>query len=451
MSFCKVRPTTNIDSLEQADMNRLNVDNSMGRSRWLVVLPMVFMVYMLAYFDRVNIGMALPHMSAELNLTPVQAGWIGGGFAWGYALTQLLAGWLALVFGPRRLIGMCLFLFGGAAMLTAFAQDFWQVLGVRILLGAAEGPVYAATSLLLAQWFIKAERGRAFGIWNLGAPLGGFLAGPISGALIAHHDWRIMLIVEGLPAWLLCLAWFKAIPRKIDTARWLSGNDRETIQRELEREQADLRQPESDKWWTIFSEPAVWWLTIGFGLNTILLYGITLWLPSIMKSYGQLSETMIGFISGAPFVMTMFGIWYICRRSDRHGMERRWHAAIPTMASGLIVIAAAMVPAPLFWIQIILFLMMGFTLKMLMPLIFARLTEILPTRKAMPAVAFVSGVGNLIGQFLGPLMVGYIRSVSSDYRMSLLFLGCCSLLGGIAIAFAKTGSETSPEGVEQTN
>ena len=432
-------------------MNRLNVDNSMGRSRWLVVLPMVFMVYMLAYFDRVNIGMALPHMSAELNLTPVQAGWIGGGFAWGYALTQLLAGWLALVFGPRRLIGMCLFLFGGAAMLTAFAQDFWQVLGVRILLGAAEGPVYAATSLLLAQWFIKAERGRAFGIWNLGAPLGGFLAGPISGALIAHHDWRIMLIVEGLPAWLLCLAWFKAIPSKIDTAKWLSGNDRETIQRELEREQADLRQPESDKWWTIFSELAVWWLTIGFGLNTILLYGITLWLPSIMKSYGQLSETMIGFISGAPFVMTMFGIWYICRRSDRHGMERRWHAAIPTMASGLIVIAAAMVPAPLFWIQIILFLMMGFTLKMLMPLIFARLTEILPTRKAMPAVAFVSGVGNLIGQFLGPLMVGYIRSVSSDYRMSLLFLGCCSLLGGIAIAFAKTGSEISPEGVEQTN
>ncbi|WAH60782.1 MFS transporter [Pseudomonas silvicola] len=432
-------------------MNRLNVDNNTGRSRWWVVLPMVFMVYMLAYFDRVNIGMALPHMSAELNLTPVQAGWIGGGFAWGYALTQLLAGWLALILGPRRLIGICLFLFGGAAMLTAFAQDFWQVLGVRILLGAAEGPVYAATSLLLAQWFIKAERGRAFGIWNLGAPLGGFLAGPISGALIAHHDWRIMLIVEGLPAWLLCLAWFKAIPSRIETAKWLSGNDRDAIKQELNSEQADLRQPESDKWWTIFSEPAVWWLTIGFGLNTILLYGITLWLPSIMKSYGQLSETMIGFISGAPFVMTMFGIWYICRRSDRHGMERRWHAAIPTMASGLIVIAAAMVPASLFWIQIVLFLMMGFTLKMLMPLIFARLTEILPTRKAMPAVAFVSGIGNLIGQFLGPLLVGYIRSASTDYRASLLCLGCCSLLGGIAIAFARSRSEPRHEVIEQVN
>ncbi|WP_251866018.1 MFS transporter [Achromobacter sp. Marseille-Q4962] len=416
-------------------------EQAVGRNRWLVVLPMVFMVYMLAYFDRVNIGMALPHMTKELNMTSVQAGWIGGGFAWGYAFTQLLAGWLALKFGSRRLIAICLFLFGGAAMLTALANDFWQVLTVRILLGAAEGPIYAATSMLLAQWFVKAERGRAFGIWNLGAPLGGFLAGPISGALIAHHDWRIMLIVEGLPAWLFCLAWFKAVPKNFESAKWLSAEDRTVIKKELDAEQESFKQPESDPWWTIFSEPAVWWLTLGFGLNMILLYGITLWLPSIMKSYGVLSETTIGFVAGAPFVMTMFGIWFISRRSDKHGMERRWHAAIPTMISGLLVIAAAFVPVSLYYLQIVLFLAMGFTLKMLMPLIFTRLTEILPTRKSMPAVAFVSGVGNLIGQFLGPLLVGYIRANSSDYTVSLLVLGLCGLCGGIAIAFAKSRAD----------
>ncbi|WP_051155345.1 MFS transporter [Noviherbaspirillum massiliense] len=412
-----------------------------GKYRWFTVLPTVFMVYMLSYFDRVNIGMALPHMTKELGLTSVQGGWIGGAFAWGYAFTQLLAGWLALKFGSRRLIAICLFLFGGAAMMTGMAHTFWEVIAVRILLGLAEGPVYAATSMLLAQWFMKAERGRAFGIWNLGAPLGGFLAGPISGAIIAHYDWRIMLVVEGLPAWLFCVILFKAIPKNLDSANWLPAQDRTLIKDTLDQEQANYKKPEVDPWWTIFSEPAVWWLTAGFGLNTILLYGITLWLPTIMKSYGQLSETMIGLFAGAPFVMTMLGIYYISRRSDRHGQERRWHAAVPTMITGLLVIAAAFVPLSLYYVQICLFILMGFTLKMLMPLVFSRLTEILPLRKAMPAVAVVSGVGNLIGQFLGPLLVGYVRSISSDYKTSLLMLGGFALLGGVAIALSKTKEE----------
>lgn len=412
-----------------------------GRSRWMIILPTVFIVYMLSYFDRVNIAMALPHMTKELGLTSTQGGWIGGAFAWGYALTQLLAGYLAMKFGARRLVAVCLVLFGAAAMLTGLATTFWQVLSVRILLGLAEGPVYAGTSILLAQWFMRAERGRAFGIWNLGAPLGGFLAGPISGAIIAHYDWRVMLIAEGLPAWIFCLIWFKSIPKSLDAAAWLPAGDRETIKRTLDEEQAAHQAPETDPWWTIFNEPAVWLMTLGFGLNTILLYGITLWLPTVMKSYGQLSETAIGFFAGAPFVMSMLGIYYISRRSDKHGQERRWHAAIPTMITGLLMAVAAFVPAPLFYVQIALFILIGFTLKMLMPLIFSRLTEILPLRKAMPAVAFVSGVGNLIGQFLGPLLVGYVRSISPDYKMSLLMLGVAAFLGGVAIAVSKTTGE----------
>ena len=414
-----------------------------GRNRWLIVLPIVFAVYMLSYFDRVNIAMALPHMTKELGLTPVQAGWIGGAFAWGYAFTQLVAGYLALKFGSRRLVAICLVLFGATAMLTGIANTFWQMLAVRVLLGAAEGPVYAATSMLLAQWFMKRERGRAFGIWNLGAPLGGFLAGPISGALISHFDWRVMLIAEGFPAWLFCIVWFRAIPASLNDARWLAPAERDAIVRDLDAEQAAYTKPEADPWWTIFNEPAVWLLTLGFGLNTILLYGTTLWLPTVMKSYGRLSETTIGLFAGLPFVMSMLGIYYISRRSDRHGQERRWHAAVPTMLTGVLMMIAAFVPAPLFWLQIALFVALGFTLKMLMPLVFARLTEILPMRKAMPAVAFVSGVGNLIGQFLGPLMVGYVRAASSDYKLSLLALGASALLGGVAIALSKSAAERS--------
>ena len=144
----------------------------LGAKRWQMIMPAVLIMYTISFFDRANIAMALPYMSKELGLSPVEAGWIGGAFAWGYVITQLLAAVLALRFGSRKLIGCCLFLFGGAAITTGFARTFEEVMAMRFILGLAEGPIYAAVSMLLAQWFIKSERGRAFGIWNLAVPLG---------------------------------------------------------------------------------------------------------------------------------------------------------------------------------------------------------------------------------------------------------------------------------------
>ncbi|MFK3971494.1 MFS transporter [Pseudomonas sp. NPDC087358] len=414
--------------------------SGLGAKRWQIIMPAVMIMYTISFFDRANIAMALPYMTKELGLSSVQAGWIGGAFAWGYVITQLVAAVLALRFGSRKLIGCCLFLFGAAAMATGFARSFEEIMAMRFVLGLAEGPIYAAVSMLLAQWFVKAERGRAFGIWNLAVPLGGFLAGPISGAILAHYDWRWMLIVEGLPAWLFCLFWFVMVPKNLRAAKWLPEADREAIAQELAAEQKSHGQTQADPWWKIFNEPAVWLLTLGFGLSSILLYGTTLWLPTILKSY-SLGEVTVGVLSGTPFLLAMLGVWYITRRSDRHNQERRLHAAIPTIITGLIMIAAAYVPARLYWLQIALFISMGFPLKMLTPLIFARLTEILPLRKAIPAVAFVSAVGTFVGQSVGPLLVGYTRAISTDFGTSLLALGACAIAGGLAILASKTSAD----------
>lgn len=422
-------------------MKQSTAVTGIGAKRWHMIMPAVLIMYTISFFDRANIGMALPYITKELDLTPVQAGWVGGAFAWGYVITQLLAAVLALRFGSRKLIGWCLLLFGAAAVGTGFARTFEEVMAMRFFLGLAEGPIYAAVSMLLAQWFTKPERGRAFGIWNLAVPLGGFLAGPISGAILAHYDWRLMLIIEGAPAWLFCFFWFRMVPANLQSATWLSEDDRQHIAKELAEEQKGHGQAQSDPWWKIFNEPAVWMLMLGFGLSSILLYGTTLWLPTILKSYNSLNEITVGVLSGTPFLMTMLGVWYITRRSDRHGQERRMHAAVPTIITGLIMFCAAYVPAHLYWLQIALFVLMGFPLKMLTPLVFARLTEILPMRKAIPAVAVVSGVGTFVGQSLGPLLVGYTRSISTDFRMSLLALGACALVGGIVIMMSKTAAE----------
>lgn len=421
-------------------MNTTNFTPGVGAMRWRMIMPAVLIMYTISFFDRANIAMALPHITQEFGLSSIEGGWIGGAFAWGYVITQVGGAWLALRFGARRLIGWSLFLFGATAIACGFTKTFEQVLALRFLLGLAEGPIYAAVSMLLAQWFIKPERGRAFGIWNLAVPLGGFLAGPISGAILAHSDWRWMLIIEGVPAWIFCLCWYLLVPASLNAAKWLTDCERDIISSALKEEQKGHGDSEKAPWWTIFNEPAVWLITIGFSLNSVLLYGTTLWLPTILKSY-HLGEIVVGTLSGAPFLLTMIGVWYITRRSDRHNQERRLHAAIPTVISGLIMIAAACVPTQYFWIQIALLVLMGLPLKMLTPLVFTRLTEILPMRKAIPAVAIVSGVGTFIGQFLGPLMVGYTRSVSSDFRFALGILGACAIVGGLVLFISKTRAE----------
>ena len=416
-------------------MNTLD-NQGFARGRWLIILPATFIMYTISFFDRANMGMALPHIIEELGLTTVQAGWIGAAFAWGYAVTQLGGGMIALMVNSRRLIGISLALFGLAAIGTGLAKSYYELISLRILLGLAEGPIYATVSLFLSQWFLKSERGRAFGIWNLAIPMGGFLAGPISGALLAHYDWRVMMVAEGLPAWIFCLIWFMAIPKSIDSAKWLSDQDRNTLKSELAAEQAAYQKPETDPWWRVLSEPTVWLLTLGFALNGILMYGATLWLPTIMRSYGTLGDFSIGVFSGLPFVASIFGIYYISRRSDLHGQERRWHAAIPTMFTGLMMLCAALVPMSLWYLQIFFFVALGVTLKALNPLVFSWLTEILPTRKAIPAVAIVSGVGNLIGQTAGPLIVGYMKTNSASFVPSLLVLAASAVLGGLAIALS---------------
>ncbi|EFE94553.1 D-galactonate transporter [Serratia odorifera] len=415
-----------------------------GNKRWTIILPAVFIMYTISFFDRVNIGMALPHIVAELALTPVEAGWLGGAFAWGYVATQFTAGWLALRFGSRRVIGLSLFLFGACAMLTGLTRNFGELIAVRFLLGLAEGPIQAATAMFLAQWFIKRERGRAFGIWNLSLGAGAFLAGPISGWILAHHDWRIMMVIEGAPAWIFCIIWFYLVPKNLRAARWLSDQDRQVIEADLAAEQSGYVKETSDRWWTILRIPALWLMLIGYSLHSMLAYGFTLWLPTALKGYGTLSEFMVGFISGLPFLMTMVGIWYITRRSDKFNQERRLHAAIPTVLCGIALSVAAFVPASLYWLQIALFLFVGLTMKMLVPLVYVRLTEILPTRKAVPAVAFVGACSNFIGQFGGPLVAGYLKQLGggSDMTLAWSVLGLFSIIGGILFAMAVGKNES---------
>ena len=403
-----------------------------SRARWMRIIPAVFLMYTISYFDRVNIGLAIPSMSKSLALTPAQAGLAGGIFFWGYLITFLAAGGLAPRFGARKMVFFSLLGWGFFAMLSGLVQSFNQLLLVRFLLGAAEGPVWTSTSMLLAQWFLKPERARAFGLWNLCIPVGALLAGPISGTVLAHYDWRLMFVVEGLPAWVWAAVWWFAIPPSLHQASWLAPSERDRVASALEREQRSLGPIRTEHWSVVLRHPSVWLLLGGFSLINMLSYGFSLWLPTALKSVSSMRIASVGLVSALPYFAAIIGLLIITRSSDRQG-ERRLHAGIPMILIGLLLLVGANLGGQSVVWQMVAFTAMGFFLYMYLPLIFTFTTEILPQSVSIPAIAFIGGVGNLFGGFVGPVLVGWVNGITHNFTIAFSLLAICGIAGGCLV------------------
>ena len=406
--------------------------------RWLRLIPIVFLMYTISFFDRVNIGLALPGMSKDLNLSPAQAGLAGGVFFWGYLITFLATGWLAPRFGARRVILAALLIWGGFAMATGFVHSFSELLLMRFLLGAAEGPVWTSTSLLLSQWFVAPERARAFGLWNLCIPVGALLAGPVSGLILSYSDWHMMFVLEGLPAWVWAVVWWRGIPRSLDTAHWLAADERRDLSAALAAEQAELGRHTRRKWRDMLREPNVWLLLGAFSLINMVSYGFSLWLPTALKAASSLNIGSVGVISALPYLTAIFGLVAITQSSDRR-RERRYHAGVPMIAIGVLLWVGAWFGDRSVVVQMAAFTLMGFFLYMYLPLIFTLLTEILPQDMAIPAVAFVGGVGNLFGGFVGPTLVGWLKGVTGSFLLAFTLLAIFGIAGGVLVLAVRTG------------
>lgn len=416
----------------------------MNGPKWARILPAVLVMYTISYFDRVNIGIALPSLSHDLKLSHAEAGLAAGIFFWGYVVTFLAGGWLAPRFGPRRVVLYSLLIWGGSAMLTGFVHSRDELLAARLLLGAAEGPVSAATAMLLSQWFLQSERARAFGLWNLCIPVGALLAGPVSGLILSHSDWRVMFILEGLPAWLWAIGWWITIPRSPESAAWLDPREREKLRIGFAAERAAHKAQHHEGLNTVLRHPVVWSLMGGFSLINMVCYGFTLWLPSTLKSMSTLSIGAVGWLSALPYLAAIPGLLLITRSSDRR-RERRLHASLPMMVVGALLLVGTHLGGGSVALHLTLFTIMGFFLYMWLPIIMTCATEILPGRSAIAAVAFIGGVGNLFGGFVGPSLVGWLRGLSGDFELPFTVLGIGGILGGLLVCAVRDKGHIASE------
>jgi MFS family permease len=214
-----------------------------GRNRWLRILGVAFVMYVLSYIDRVNIAMATPAIEAELGLSGASIGFAVGFFFWGYIVLQIPAGRLASVWSAKRVILAQLVAWSAAAMSTAFVHNEAELIANRLVLGLAEGGVLTGTIVLIRAWFTRAERARANTLFLLSLAIGPVIANPVSGLVLAHFDWRSMFVIEALPALLWGAVWWWAIADRPSDASWLASEERDRLVGELAAERSADEAP----------------------------------------------------------------------------------------------------------------------------------------------------------------------------------------------------------------
>ena len=399
------------------------------QNRWLRILGVAFIMYVLSYIDRVNIAMATPAIRAELGLSPAAMGLAFGFFPWGYIILQIPAGRLAGVWSAKRVIVIQLMLWSAVALSTAFVNNDVELILNRFGLGLAEGGVLTCTIVLIRAWFTKPERARANTLFLMSLAIGPVIANPVSGLVLHFVDWRAMFVIEALPALLWGVVWWWAVEDDPRDARWLDPAERDRVVAALDAEKGEAATPRGH-WLGTLWHPAVLLLALYNFAALSAEYGVNFWLPTVLKDTG-LSIVAVGFLSAIPYAVGAAAMMLVAWSSDRSG-ERKWHMIVATAGSGVFLIIASLAPQQsTLAILCCLTLSVGAFLGRFGPF-WTLPSEILPVTVAGVGIGLINGAGNL-GGTVGPYFFGVLKSATGSFSLALM-LGGVSLIVGALIA-----------------
>ncbi|MGH9356547.1 MAG: MFS transporter [Terriglobia bacterium] len=398
-----------------------------AEQRWSHIITITFVMYTIAFIDRTNISMALPSMSRQLHMDPRQAGAAVGVFFWGYVVLQIPAAYLAERWSAKRVVAILLALWGGCAVATAFVNTAHQFWVMRLVLGLAEGGVWPAALVLVSHWFPRAERARANSYWMLCLPLAVVFSSPLSGWLLTHWNWRVLLIVEGAFPFAWMVIWLLGIDDYPREAAWISRTECEFLESTLAREATDLKPAKSEGYLAALLSPQVLILVAIYFTRNCGSYGSLFWLPSAVEKAKSLSNFAVGWLVTIPYILTAILMVLVGRSSDRMH-ERRMHLSATLAWSGLSFIAALWTGSrhPLISFAFLSIAITG-TYASLGPF-WSIPTETLPRKTMAPALGLINAIGNLGGYF-GPLVVGYFAKRTGGFAVGFGALAVIMLIG----------------------
>ncbi len=385
----------------------------MPQQRWLRIIPVAFIMYTIAFIDRTNISLALPSMSRDLRMSPTQAGDAAGVFFWGYVLLQIPGGYLAHRWSAKRFVSVLLVVWGACAAATGLVSTWREFWVMRLLLGVAEGGVWPATLVLLSSWFPRAERARANAYWMLCLPVAVIFSSPLSGWILGHWNWRVLLISEGALPFLWLVVWWSFISDHPHQARWISAEERDYLETTLRRESSELQPAAPEPYLRALLRPHVLLMVGIYFLVNNGNYGYLFWLPSALEKAKTMSNVQVGFLFAVPYVLTAIGMVLISRHSDRT-RERRGHVALALAWGGVLLLSSVLTSNHAPALSFVLIALVGAGSYGVLGPFWAIPTETLPPSVAASAMGLINALGNLGGYF-GPLAVGYVNQRTGNF------------------------------------
>jgi ACS family tartrate transporter-like MFS transporter len=400
------------------------------------LLPFLFVLYFIAYLDRVNVGYAGLEMSANLGFTDRVFGLGAGIFFAGYFLFEIPGALIVERWSARRWIARILITWGLVTTLVALIHTPRQFYGARFLLGAAEAGFFPGIIVYLTHWFRHEDRARAGALFMTAIPVANVLGSPLAGWLLGVRwfglpGWRWLFILEGIPAVLLgitTLFYLTDWPRQ---AHWLPAKEQEWITVELQREKEAKAAAAGA--WTIrraLGNREVILLALIYFLALVGLYGFNFWFPTILKRATGLPNLTVTLLAALPYLLGVVAMLWNGWHSDRTS-ERRWHTAVILGLCGVFMALSVGLRDNL-WTSLGLLVLAGACTTAFMPSFWALPTAMLSESAAAASIGLINSIGN-VGGFVGPYAVGYLRTFTGSFNSSLLFLIAALFLSAVLI------------------
>ncbi len=416
----------------------------------LRLIPFMFLLYIVAFLDRVNVGYAALQMNEDLGFSDAVYGLGAGIFFIGYLLFEVPSNLILERVGARVWIARIMITWGIISSAMFLVQGPVSFYVLRFLLGVAEAGFFPGMILYLTYWFPARERAKMVALFMTAVAIAGVIGGPLSGWLLTFdgvfglEGWQFLFLAEGIPAILLGFVVLAYLPDRPAQARWLEPEERRWLEETLERENEIKRTHGQHTLRQAVTNGRVWLLSlVYFGIVTSL-YGISFWLPTIIEEFSGLEESLVGLLSAIPYLAAAVGMVVFAWHSDRTG-ERRWHLAVPAAlaALGMALTGPAGGSAVL---QMAVLTLAALGIYSCLGTFWTLPAAFLSGTAAAAGIALINSVGNL-GGFVGPYVVGYIRDLAGANYGAMLFLAAMVLLSGLLVLLVR--HDRSLEEVEE--
>ncbi|MGO4333062.1 MFS transporter [Cupriavidus sp. 2TAF22] len=400
------------------------------------LLPFLFISYVIAYLDRVNIGFAALRMQHDLSFSDTAYGFGAGIFFLGYVLFEVPSNMFLTRIGARKTIMRIMIGWGILSSAMMFVQNPTHFYILRFFLGVFEAGFFPGIILYLTYWFPAHLRGGIIAIFMSAIAVAGIVGGPVSGWIITFmdgvhnlHGWQWMFLLEGAPAIVLGIVAAFVLADGPQDAKWLTETERDIIER-------DTKTPRGNSAHSMASavrDARIYALALVYFAVMCGLYILGFWLPGMIKSYGVSDPFHIGLLTAVPYIASTIGMVVISRHSDATG-ERRRHLAGSMFVAATALVASTFVPNNLI-LGLIALSVAAVGLYASMPLFWTIPTRYLSGQAAAGGIALINSLA-LIGGFVSPTVLGFSKSTTGSINIGIYVFAVVLSVGALVLLVA---------------